>query len=208
MKNVRVFYRKKGRLKYISHLDMNRVFSRIARRSGIPLWYTEGFNPHPKLNFALPLSLGFESDYEAVDIRLEDDGFTTEQTYELIAPVMPEGLELIAVREPVMKVGEIAYASFDMYMDVPENIDGFFSLDKIETEKLTKKKQLKTVDIRPMIKDWSAADDRLSLLLSAGTDNLNPNAVITALEKFQGHTIKVKNVVRKMLFDSNMQKFE
>lgn len=208
MKNVRVFYRKKGRLKYISHLDMNRVFSRIARRSGIPLWYTEGFNPHPKLNFALPLSLGFESDYEAVDIRVEDDSFTSEQAYDMLAPVMPDGLELVSVKEPVMKVGDIAYAQFDLCMKVPAEVESFFDLEVIEIEKLNKKKQIKKVDIKPMIKQWTVTDTGLSLLLSAGVDNLNPTAVIKAMEDFFGYEISVTNVVRGMLYNKEMKKFE
>ncbi len=62
MKNVRVFYSKKGRMKFISHLDMNRFMTRMILKSGLPVWYTEGFNPRPYLTFALPLSLGFESE--------------------------------------------------------------------------------------------------------------------------------------------------
>ena len=208
MKNVRVFYRKKGRLKYISHLDMNRVFSRIARRSEMPLWYTEGFNPHPKLNFALPLSLGFESDYEAVDIRVENDSFTPEQAFEMLAPVMPEGLELVSVKEPVMKVGDIAYAQFNVCMNVPDGIDTFFNCETIEIEKLTKKKQIKKVDIKPMIREWSVTDEGLSLLLSAGVDNLNPTAVIKAMEDFFSCDIIVTNVVRGMLYNKDMEKFQ
>ncbi len=70
MKNVRVFYEKKGRLKFVSHLDMNRFMSRLITKSKIPIWYTEGFNQHIYMNFAVPLSLGFEGFYEIMDIRL------------------------------------------------------------------------------------------------------------------------------------------
>ena len=79
MKNVRLFYSKTGRLKFISHLDMTRFMSRIITRSKIPVWYTEGFNQHVYMNFALPLSLGFESVYEVVDFRLNDDGYSLDE---------------------------------------------------------------------------------------------------------------------------------
>ena len=62
-------------MRFISHLDMTRFMSRTIRRAELPVWYTEGFNPHLYMTFALPLSLGFESDYEVVDIRLLDDNY-------------------------------------------------------------------------------------------------------------------------------------
>ena len=70
MREVRLRFSKTGRLKYISHLDINRAMSRALKRAGIPLWYTEGFNPHPYMSFSLPLSLGVESLCESVDLRI------------------------------------------------------------------------------------------------------------------------------------------
>ena len=57
MKTVRVFFAKEGRLKYISHLDVTRCLARVFKRSRLPIWYTQGFNPHAYLTFALPLPL-------------------------------------------------------------------------------------------------------------------------------------------------------
>ena len=68
--DYRVFYTKTGRLKYISHLDVNRLMQRALKRSGLPVWYSEGFNPHIYITFALPLALGLESRYEIMDFRL------------------------------------------------------------------------------------------------------------------------------------------
>ena len=61
--DYRLFYTKTGRLKYISHLDTNRLMQRTLKRSGLPVWYSEGFNPHIYITFALPLALGLESEY-------------------------------------------------------------------------------------------------------------------------------------------------
>ena len=61
MRCVRVWFHKTGPIRYISHLDLMRTMTRAIRRSGIDLWYTEGFNPHPYMTFALPLSLGMQS---------------------------------------------------------------------------------------------------------------------------------------------------
>ena len=72
MKNVRILFSKTGRAKYVSHLDLVRAMTRAVRRANIPLWYTEGFNRHPYLTFASPLSLGYEGLRESVDIRMEE----------------------------------------------------------------------------------------------------------------------------------------
>ena len=56
MQPIRIFFKKEGRAKYISHLDLNRVMQRALRRACIPVWRTRGFNPHPYIAFGLPLS--------------------------------------------------------------------------------------------------------------------------------------------------------
>ena len=71
--NLRVKFIKKGSLQYISHLDLVRTMHKIIVRAGLPLWYTEGFNPKPKMVFAAPLSIGVESVCEFMDIKLIDD---------------------------------------------------------------------------------------------------------------------------------------
>ena len=63
MRCVRVWFHKTGPIRYISHLDLMRTMTRAIRRSRIPLWYTEGFNPHPYMTFALPLSLGMQREH-------------------------------------------------------------------------------------------------------------------------------------------------
>jgi hypothetical protein len=84
LKNVRLFYTKHSRMRFVSHLDMTRFMSRIIRRAKLPVWYTEGFNPHLYLTFALPLSLGMESEYEICDIRLTDDEFPIDEICAII----------------------------------------------------------------------------------------------------------------------------
>jgi radical SAM-linked protein len=69
---VRVKFKKVGNLQYISHLDLVRTMHKVIVRARLPLWYTEGFNPKPKMIFAAPLSIGTESVCEFVDIRLTE----------------------------------------------------------------------------------------------------------------------------------------
>ena len=69
---LRVKFHKIGNLQYISHLDLVRTMMKVIVRAKLPLWYTEGFNPKPKLAFAAPLSIGTESVSEFMDIRLTE----------------------------------------------------------------------------------------------------------------------------------------
>ena len=65
---VRIRFEKTGALQYISHLDLHRTFCRLFVRNGVPVWYSEGFTPHPRLVFATPLSVGAESVCEYLDV--------------------------------------------------------------------------------------------------------------------------------------------
>ena len=61
---------KQPRLRFISHLDMQRFFQRAVNRTGLPIAYTQGFNPHPVMSFGSALALGWTSEYEVIDIKL------------------------------------------------------------------------------------------------------------------------------------------
>lgn len=207
MKSVRIFYRKEGLLRYVSHLDMNRLFTRLFRRADLPLWYTEGFNPRPRIQFALPLSLGFESDSEIVDVRLDDDAFPNEEVLARLQAAAPKGLTLLRAADPVRKPGEVAFARFLLTMPVPEGVDAFFAQEQILCEKKTKKGDSKTVNIRPLIRDWKQTDGGLLLTLTAGTDNLNPTLVLDAMSGFFGRPVTASRVRRVALLDAEGKDF-
>lgn len=214
MRSVRVFYRKTGNMKFVSHLDLNRFMIRMVRMSEIPVWYSEGFNPHPYITFALPLSLGFESDYEAVDIRLDNDEFSNEQVFDALAPLMPEGIEIFACKDPVMKSGNIAYASFniDFGKDVSEYIsllNDFLASDVIEAQKKTKKGGVKTINLKEFVKSYKTYDTKLEVTLSAGgSNNLNPKLLLDTFMLKQGVTLPPYSVVRTMLYNGQMEEYK
>ena len=81
MRSVRIWFSKTGTAKYISHLDLTRCLIRTFRRTTVPLWYTEGFNPRPHLVFGLSLPLGVEGLCEDFDIRLDDDSYKTTRCF-------------------------------------------------------------------------------------------------------------------------------
>ncbi len=214
MKGVRIYFRKLGRMKFISHLDLQRFMIRMIRMSGIPVWYSEGFNPHPYVTFALPLSLGFESTYDVMDLRLDDDSYPLAQALDKLKNVMPEGIELFGIGEPLMKVGHIAYAKYEISYDslddaVLEKLGSFLSLPEILTEKKSKKGKMNIVNLAPNIKSFGMSENKVTLVLAAGgSNNLNPKLLLEAFEKSENKKLPYGTVVRTMLYNDNMEEFK
>ena len=90
---------------------------RTFRRSGLPIWYTEGFHSHPYYSFALALSLGFESSCEILDFNLNEE-VPYEEIKERLNAVMPEGMKILSVAEPKLKITHIAKAERASYHHV------------------------------------------------------------------------------------------
>ena len=109
--DVRAIFTKKDRAKYISHLDLYRAMQRAFKRAKLPVWYTQGYNSRLYLNFALALSLGFESSCEIMDFRIVDD-IPLEELEERLKKVMPEGLNIVKLYYPVMKTKDIAFSQY------------------------------------------------------------------------------------------------
>ena len=212
LRDVRVFYRKKGRMKFVSHLDMNRFMTRLVNKARIPIWFTEGFNQHAYFNFAVPLSLGFEGEYEILDLRIIDPDYSNEQLIcDLNAASVPD-IEFLEAAEPILKMKEIAFAEFlisfdNLTLEIKEKIENFFKREAIITQKKTKKGGVKDIDIAPMIKKAELEDNRLTLVLTAGNENnLNPALVLSTL--FELEEIKLYyEVTRTMIYDKEMQSF-
>lgn len=189
--DIRVFFKKKGDARYISHLDLSRFMQRSLKRSGLPLWHTEGFNPHPYVTFALPLSVGQAGERETMDFRLTTP-VPFEEIKKKLSDCMPKDLVITGVASPVYKAKEIKSAVYDIELfdcnDIFDSIKSFFAKDSTITEKKTKKGIIKQIDIAPDILEVSffeSADSvRLILRLPAGSEhNINPSLVIKALEK-------------------------
>ena len=109
--NVRIRFSKKGRLRYISHLDLCRTMVTAMTRAKIPMWYTEGFNPHPKLVFTQPLPLFAESECEYLDIKIVEPMTHAEIRDRMRAAFTPE-LYTEIVYTPSTKFTDIAYATY------------------------------------------------------------------------------------------------
>ena len=220
MRCVRVWFKKMGMSRYVSHLDLMRAMTRAVRRANVPLWYTEGFNPHPYLTFALPLSLGMESLYESMDIRIEGDS-TNEDIFNMLVGSMPPGIDIVSVENPFNDPKEIAFGEFDIFFDCEKNTDKLLALikemlsgDELIVQKLGKKgrhKVLKDINLIEFIKSFSvsAMGERvkLSITLPAGsTTNINPSLLADEISKQNGDI--PYTLIRKQLLLESMEKFK
>ena len=219
MRCVRVWFKKMGMSRYVSHLDLMRAMTRSVRRAGVPLWYTEGYNPHPYLTFALPLSLGMESLYESMDMRIEGES-SNEDIFNLMKGAMPPGIEIVSVDDPVDDPKTIAFGEFDLLFDCEDTdkltalINDMLSNDELVVQKLGKqgrKKVLKDINLLEHLKETKLTSTnnrvKLTVVFPAGsTTNINPSLLSDEIVKQSGEDI-ASFVVRKRLMKADMQNF-
>lgn len=217
MLRLRATFKKTGRAKYISHLDLNRCMLRIFRRSKLPVWYTEGFNPHPYYSFALALSLGFESECEIMDFNITDDNMPLSVIKDRLNEVMPEGMGIVDIAPQKNKITVIAKAEYEFDLKT-DDVDGIFeavekllAADEILIEKKTKK-GIKTVDLKPdtEIVSLEKADSlvKIAMRLPAGTKtNYNPTLFTEALKKSCEIPFEMVNIRRTGILCENNEKF-
>ena len=195
MDKLRLRFEKTGRAVYISHLDLMHTMQRAFSRAGYELKYSEGFNPHPQISIALPLSVGVASLCEIMDFRLKTD-VDLSQLPERLTAVMPEGIRVTDCYEQVNKTALLKYleirGAFE-YDDRPipataEALNAFYAQDTIVIEKKTKRGQGQS-DIRPAIREirFEAGEDAVALhaLISAQEPTLNPALLADALRQLR-----------------------
>lgn len=212
MLSIRVFFKKLGPLAYISHLDLNRAVLRAFQRAKLPVVYTEGFNPHPKLVFTQPLSLFQESETEIFEFKVEPD-IPYDEIEKRLRGALPVALEITKVGAPVKKLSEIAFAEYVINIKSDgisaDEVERLLS-QKIIVIKKTKKGE-EEVDISPQIKVFSVEETGEGISISATLSNssdsyLNPQYIVDYLNRF----IKIESsgITRYKLFDRDMSLFE
>lgn len=221
MREVRLRFAKTGRLKYISHLDINRAMSRALKRAEIPLWHTEGFNPHPYMNFSLPLSLGVESLCESVDIRLTEE-ISNQEIKSRMNSVLPEDLKIINVYDNFRSSSEIVYSDYVYKFQFADND---LALEKIKAvldsehimalkkAKQGKRRVMKEADIKEFIDKYniSIRNDLivLNIRLLAGQDkNLNPSLLFDTIIRLIDMDFEWKSIARISLLDKDYKEFQ
>ncbi len=195
---IRLKFCKVGSLQYISHLDLQRTFNRVLVRACLPIWYTKGFNPHAKLVFSTPLSVGTQSVYEFLDVRF-DRAISPEEVMDRINRELTHELYLTNAYVPEHDFSEIAWASYEMELvtaDMSEELaDRMETILKHSPLLMTKRTKSgeKEIDIVPLIRSASVCYDkekgslRATVLLRAtSSEFLNPEMLVTAWKQQLG----------------------
>ena len=191
---VRVRFRKVGHLQYISHLDLQRSMMRILVRAGIPVWYTQGFNPHAKIVFALPLPIGVQSVCELMDIRL-DRQITCDEVKDRLNKALTDEMQVTSVYKSDIKFTDIGYAVYAYSFDrlgqnrpKPEEVVSLLKKPDLFVQKHTKagEKEVCLADVLDEISsDYEGNKLNLKVRLSCGTnrETVSPVQVTEAITK-------------------------
>ncbi len=218
MDKLRLRFCKTGRAVYISHLDLMHTMQRAFSRAGYELKYSEGFNPHPQISIALPLSVGASSRCEIMDFRLKKEEDLAAMPQRL-TDAMPEGIEVIQVYEQQRKAAELKWLEIEGLFEYDERsaaamakeLEAFYSQEAIVITKKTKRGMGES-DIRPAIRSISfqAGEEGVSLraVISAQEPTLNPELLAEALRQRKPEIAPdFARFTRLETYDADMQLF-
>ena len=161
---IRITFSKLNALRYTGHLDLHRLWERAARRAELPLAYSQGFHPQPKMNIAAALPLGFSSRCEMIDMRLEHD-IPLEGLREKLQETLPTGIQVASVesvdeRAPALQT-QVAAAEYEVTLT--EAVDGSELKRRIdsvmESESIIRERRGKTYDLRPLIESLELSSE-------------------------------------------------
>jgi radical SAM-linked protein len=185
---IRVTYAKHGDLRYTGHLDLQRVWERTLRRSGLPIVFSQGFNPLPKLQLAGALPLGIASSCEVMDFWL-GERLDLLEVARFLKAALPPGLEIsdvteVELRSPAL---ETQLRSAEYKVTFKEPIDTVELEKKVSellaSESLPRERRGKTYDLRPLIEGLRVEPDGglyMKLAIRPGATG-RPEEVLTAL---------------------------
>jgi radical SAM-linked protein len=193
-------FKKEGYLRFISHLDLMRLFQRTLKRAGIKLNYSHGYNPHPKMSIAQPLSLGYSSvgDYLEIETDLATE---SEIVAENLNNNLPKGIEVIGCSKVQTSKKTLAalveYGSYEAAIPIVNSeiifsVSDFLAQDSIQSTKYQRKTGIESsIDIKPMIYSLECFTNQDLLIMkmtimNGSTSNLNPELLIKAFLDFVG----------------------
>jgi len=218
--NIRTKFRRGDEVKFISHLDLMKVFERAIRRARLPIVYSQGFNPHPGMVFGLPLSVGVTSDAEYGDFEVIDDELSVPEFMERLNAQLPQGVEITAAKQRQSKQNIMATIAASEYIvvvgtksecnekNLKVSIDKYLAQNEIIIEKRTKS-GMKDTNIRDMIFDLDFELQpcgtyniiKLTMLVSAGSKaNLKPDLLIESLFGYLEFDFEIDRIHRTKLF--------
>ena len=155
---IRITFVKQGALRYTGHLDLHKLWERAARRAELPLAYSQGFHPQPKMNMAAALPLGFSSRCEMLDMKLERE-IPLDDLPARLNSTLPPGIQVVDVeqvdeRAPALQT-QVASSEYEVTLteaaDVSELKRKIESV--LESKAIPRERRGKMYDLRPLIEE-------------------------------------------------------
>ncbi|MBI9047426.1 MAG: DUF2344 domain-containing protein [Anaerolineaceae bacterium] len=189
---IQITYEKNGSLKYSSSLDMHKSWERTFRRAKLPIAYSQGFHPHPRINQALPLALGFTGSNEIIEIWLETELELSKISKQLVKTV-PEGINIKSIDQVPDQTPKIqkSVIAVDYCITLLEVIDIDLLKTRVDqllsSEKIIRTRRNKEYDLRPLIEsiETHQENDQLFLklrLTAQASATGRPDEVLLALQ--------------------------
>ena len=158
---IRLTFSKQGALRYTGHLDLHNLWERAARRAAIPLAYSQGFHPQPKIQLASALPLGFSSRAEMMDIWLKEDREISKLRDELQS-MLPGGIQILSIeqvddRAPALQT-QVVSAEYEVTIpaEFASGLDGKVAA-LLQADSLPRERRGKQYELRPLIERVEAA---------------------------------------------------
>lgn len=205
---------KQPRLRFISHLDLQRFFQRAVNRTGLPIAYTQGFNPHPVMSFGSALALGWTSEYEIIDIKLSAP-MGRKRTEDAVRAALPEDLPVLEVRmvddkhpAPMALVQMSDYRvrlEGDTSGAVIAQIPAFMAKADVPAVKKTKSGE-KEINARPLVIAMEPLPDGFSTrLMLTERESIKPDLLVALLAEMAGVATPECRIHRTMLLGTDAE---
>jgi radical SAM-linked protein len=195
VQRLRIRYAKRGRLRFTSHRDFSRAFERAIFRARVPMAYSSGFNPHPRISYAGAAPTGSASEAEFLEIALAEV-VDPAVIHAALAEALPDGLDIVEVVEsPGGGLADLLEASrwqvdFELPLEAARTaVEAFLGAESVTVERMTKK-GLREFDCRAAVLSLTVEEgergSRLDLVLRHGTPAVRPDDVLSGLARTSG----------------------
>lgn len=205
---------KQPRLRFISHLDLQRFFQRAVNRTGLPIAWSQGFNPHPVMSFGSALALGWTSEYEIIDIKLSAP-MGRKRTEDAIRAALPEDLPVLEVRmvddRHAAPMALVKMADYRVTLEgesapaVLEQIPAFMARERVTAVKKTKSGE-KEINARPMVIELTPDDTGFNArLMLTERESIKPDLLVALLAEMAGVEVPEARIHRLLLLGEDAE---
>mgnify|MGYP004703104617 CR=1 FL=1 len=202
-------FSRRDSLSFISHLDAHRAYYRLFRRAGLPLAFSQGFNPHPILSLASPLPLGFISHADYLDVEFSRSMPADEVSERIQGVAGSDALALLGVAAIEGRVralaGMLSFARYNIQvsksdLSLHDACSAFMRAPVVPFLKETKSRVLE-LDAKALVRDMTCESDGMDAVLSLGENRVfRPDELLKVLGGLAGCELAARSIVREELY--------